>query len=228
MTARTSEKKRNAFLRAFAATGNQTLAAEQAGVSRSTVRNLRRADAGFDARWRSAQSESARRLGEGGSNRPPRGWERRGAAALVVQRARKRPPQVVRSLRTRWTPRSEDRFLGQLRRCNNLRLACDWAGMTLSSYEAHWRRWPDFRRRVSEARAFGSERIEAEIEARAEGPFDLPEGLDDLPDFPPGLTIADLINLARRAKAEETMRRRRAEREGGGARGALERRGRGR
>lgn len=212
MSARTSGAKRAAFLRALRETGNQSLAAEQPGVSRSTVRNLRLADPAFDAQCRSAKAESARRLAAGGCNRPPPGWQKRGAVELVVQRTAKGPPQVVRNLRTQWTPRAEDRFLGRLRTCNNVRLACRDAGMTVSSYEAHRRRWPDFRRRIEAARAFAGRRLAAAAEARRESPPDLRdafEAADRIPDFPPGATIAERINLARRAKAEETMRRRR-------------------
>jgi hypothetical protein len=195
MTARTSEKRRNAFLRAFTETGNQGLAAEQAGVSRSTIYNLRRADGGFGARWRSAKAASAGRLAAGGSNRPPSEWKQRDGVELVVQRTGRRAPQVVRSLRARWTPRTEARFLGRLRLCNNAPLACKWAGLTLSSYEAHWRRWPDFRRRVAEARAFARLRIEAALEAERERPFELDrEAVEALPE--PG--IAETIAMVRR------------------------------
>ena len=192
MSARTSEKKRNAFLRAFAATGNQALAAEQAGISKKTVHNLRKADAAFDSAWRAAKAESAGRLGAAGSNRPPRGWERRGATMLVVRRPGKRPPQVARSAgNSVWTPWMEDRFLGRLRRSNNARLACREAGVTASSYEAHWRRWPDFRRRVREARAFAR----LWLEAIPERPFELDlEAADAI--APP--SVAEALRLVRR------------------------------
>lgn len=216
MTAKTSERMRKAFLRAFAETGNQALAAEQAGISRSTVRNLRRFDSGFDARWRAAKAESARRLPESGRNRPPAAWKRRAGIELVVQRPGKRPAQVVRSRGARWTARAEARFLGALRTCNNARLACQLTGMTLSSYEAHWRRWPDFRRRVEKARAFAGLRLDAALAAERQRPYEPPDWIDDLPDFAPDLTIADRINLARRAKAEATRARRRAARDPAG------------
>jgi hypothetical protein len=195
MTAKTSTKRRNAFLRAFAQCGNQGLAAEQAGVSRSTVRNMRRAEPAFDAAWRSAKAESAARLA-GDGNRPPPGWALRGGTALAVQRTGKRAAQVVRAPGGwRWTPRAEGRFLGKLRQCNNVRLACRAAGMTLSSYEAHWRRWPDFRRRVGEARAFARLAVEAWIEAERERPFEPDwEAVEALPE--PG--IAETMTVVRR------------------------------
>jgi hypothetical protein len=155
----------------------------------------RRGDAEFDARCRAAKAASAERLGAGGCNRPPGAWKRSGGVDLVVQRHGKRPAQLVRSLRARWTARAEARFLGELRRCNNLRLACDRAGMTLSSYEAHWRRWPDFRRRVREARAFGRLWVEAASEAERARPIDFVD--PDALGMPP-LSIAGLIRMVRR------------------------------
>lgn len=194
MTAKVGGARRGAFLKAYAQSGNLTLAAGRAGVSRSWVSLARRSDPAFDARCRAAKAESAERLAGGGSNRPPPGWERRSGASLVVQRAGKRPPQVVRSLRTVWTPRAEARFLGRLRQCNNIRLACAWAGMTLSSYEAHWRRWPDFRRRVGEARAFARQWLASRSEAAKERPFDF----EVSPQLEAGASIAERIRLARR------------------------------
>lgn len=195
MSAKTSARRLNDFLRAFAATGNQGLAAEQAGVSRSTIYNLRKADSGFDGRWRAAKAASAEGLAGGGCNQPPKAWKQRGGVDLVVQRTAKRPPRVVRSLRAVWTPRREARFLGKLRQCNNARLACAWAGMTISSYEAHWRRWPDFRRRVAEARAFAGWYLEAALEAERERGVDLGD-LGEVEAAP--LPIDALIRMVRR------------------------------
>lgn len=195
MTAKVGGARRRAFLKAYGQSGNVTLSAEQAGVSRSWVSLARRADAEFDARCRAAKSASAERLGAGGCNRPPGAWKRRGGADLVVQRPGKRPAQVVRSLRAQWTARAEARFLGELRRCNNIRLACGRAGMTVSSYEAHWRRWPDFRRRVSEARVFAGLWVEAASEAARAEPFDF--GDPDALETPP-MSIAELIRMVRR------------------------------
>jgi hypothetical protein len=189
-----SEAKRRAFLKAYAQSGNLTLSAEHAGVSRSWVSLTRRSDPAFDARCRAAKAASAERLAGGESNRPPPGWERRSGASLVVQRSGKRPPQVMRSLRTVWTPGAEARFLGKLRQCNNIKLACAWAEMTVSSYEAHWRRWPDFRRRVGEARAFARLWLRTRSEAGRDGPFDS----DVSPELEAGPSIAERIRLARR------------------------------
>lgn len=196
MTARTSERRREAFLQAFALTGNQTLAAESAGLSRSTVRNLRRSDPGFDSRWRSARARASERLAASGCNRPPEGWARRAGETLVVQRAGRRPALVVRSRRTLWTPRVEERFLGRLRQSGNARLACREAGMTLSSYEKHWKRWPDFRKRVEAARAFARLRIEPMAEAERRRPWQ-PDW--DAIEALPKPSIAEMIRVVERA-----------------------------
>lgn len=194
MTAKVGEARRRAFLKAYAQSGNLTLSAEQAGVSRSWVSLARRSDPAFDLRCRAAKAASAERLGGGGCNRPPGAWRRRGGVDLVVQRTGKRAAQLVRSARARWTPRAEGRFLGALRRCNNVRLACYWSGMTLSSYEAHWRRWPRFRARVAEARAYASSWLASRSEAGWGEGFDIP----DRPELEAGPSIADRIRLARR------------------------------
>jgi hypothetical protein len=173
-----------------------TLSAEQAGVSRSWVSLTRRSDAAFDARCRAAKAASAERLAASGCNRPPGAWTQRGGVDLVVHRSGRRPPQLVRGSGMAWTPRAEERFLGKLRQCNNLGLACALADMTLSSYEAHWRRWPGFRSRVSEARAFAGAYLDSHFGAgRA-----LPADFEDLPEPDSEPCIADRINLARRHK----------------------------
>jgi hypothetical protein len=160
------------------------------------VSKARRGDPAFDEACRAAKAASAERLAQGGCNRPPGAWKQSGGVDLVVHRSGKRPAQVIRGSGTAWTPRSEGRFLGMLRQCNNLRLACQWAGMTLSSYEAHWRRWPDFRRRVSEARAFAGAYLDARREAERARPYEF----DDRPELEWEPSIADRINLARRHK----------------------------
>jgi hypothetical protein len=90
---------------------------------------------------------SGERLRRRAGNRPPSGWARQGRTDLMVTKRGK----VIRSAGPwQWTPRAEARFLGELGKCCNLSQACVLAGMTLSSLEAHLRRWPDFRRRVDE------------------------------------------------------------------------------
>ncbi len=62
MSRKFSERRRKAFLSALAATGNQTLAAERVGVSRSWVGLQRATDAGFGAAVRAAIAVARERL----------------------------------------------------------------------------------------------------------------------------------------------------------------------
>lgn len=199
MSAKMCDAKRRAFLKAHAQTGNLNLSAERAGVSKSWVSLTRRSDAAFDSRCRAAKAASAERLGGSGCNRPPGAWKRIGGVDLAVSRAGRRPAQVTRSPGMRWTPRVEGRFLGELKQCNNIRLDCDRAGMTLSSYEAHARRWPDFRRRVREARSFAS----LWLAGQSKEPFqlDVPEALESQ------ATVAERIRLAGGTRGGDKGRR---------------------
>jgi hypothetical protein len=151
----------------------------------------RRADPAFDADCRAVKAASVERLRRGAGNRPPPGWARQGRTDLMVTKAGK----VIRSAGPwQWTPRAEARFLGELGKCCNLSVACAWAGMTLSSLEAHLRRWPDFRRRVDETLAFGRLRLEAELEAEHA------RAMEWSPRFETGPvpTIDEMIRLVRR------------------------------
>jgi hypothetical protein len=151
----------------------------------------RRADPGFDAQCRAAKAASGERLKRAAGNLPPPGWGRQGRTDLMVTKG----GQVIRSAGPwQWTPRAEARFLGQLGQCCNLGIACDWAGMTLSSLEAHLRRWPDFRRRVNETLAIGRIRLEVELEAEHAWAMERSPRfeLEPLP------TIDEMIRLVRR------------------------------
>lgn len=191
MSAKIGAARRQAFLKAFAQSGNVTLSAQQAGISRSWVGLARRADPAFDAACKAAKAEASARLAGGERNRPPRAWKQRGGVDLIVPRTGKRGAQVVRAPgHKRWTPRAEGRFLGQLRLCNNIAIACGAAGMTISSYEAHARRWPDFARRVREARLFASMRVRAAWKAQ---PFDFA----NLPADLRGPALAEMYAIVR-------------------------------
>lgn len=109
MSAKFGASRRDAFLAALAATGNQTLAAERARVSRSWVTANRARDAGFDAAVRGAIAEARSSLRDAasaapqgsrvlrdaasaapqderrGSMKPPKGWGHLDGAELVVK-----------------------------------------------------------------------------------------------------------------------------------------------
>ena len=202
MGAKVSSRRRRAFLKAYASCGNVTVAAERVGVSRSWVSLTRRAEPGFDAACRAALAAAKARLAMSPDNRPPRGWERSGGAALV-RFGRRGRVQLVRSARLVWTAAAEARFLAVYGQYCNIRLACAMTGMTLSSCEAHRRRWPGFRRRMDEARAIGSERLAAELAAEQARLIALSarmESLSDPEEPAPPRTIKEVIDMVARHK----------------------------
>ena len=84
MTAKIDKGRQVAFLRALSETGNLTLSAERAGVSRSWPRLQRKADAGFDADYLAALAKAGRRLDRQEDNRAAQGWREAGDAELIV------------------------------------------------------------------------------------------------------------------------------------------------
>jgi hypothetical protein len=168
MSRKFSEARRAAFLRALAETGNQTLAAERAKVSRSWVQLQRSTDPAFRAAVEAAVAEakvalsqrSASSAEHDGSSKPPRKWASQHGEELVVRGSRGRRVQVARARLHQWTPRVEARFLGLLAACCNLRLALREVGFTAASLHEHRRRWPDFDARCEEALDVGYRRLD--------------------------------------------------------------------
>src|SRR3954466_12743348 len=112
MTAKMSVKRREAFLRALEATGNQTLAAERACVSRSWVCKERGLSPDFDARCRAAIAAADSGLAGAEGNRPgAQGWGHLDGVELVVRGSNRRHLQIARARAGQWTARTEDRFL---------------------------------------------------------------------------------------------------------------------
>jgi len=174
VSAKISAAKRAAFLKAVAETGNQTLAAERAKVSRSWVTTHRTRDAGFDAAVREAVEEARERLlagaqegertalrqaqGErdggrdGRTNMPPARWGFAEGEELVVRGTRCGPRgasgrrvQIGRARVKQWTARGEARFLQLLGETCNVKAACAAVGLTPASAYNHRDRWPAFR-----------------------------------------------------------------------------------
>ncbi|HYD37460.1 MAG TPA: hypothetical protein VEA60_07595 [Allosphingosinicella sp.] len=212
MTARIDQGRKRLFLRALGESGNLTLSAERAGVSRDWARLHRKANPAFEADCRAALARAARRLGRQEDNGPVQHWRSQGDTALVVIGRAGRQPRIVRSGELTWTPRQERRFLAAVRETNNLRLACALSGLNEAAMLKHRKRWPGFERRLEAARAIGSQYC-----GRAPTPEpgdEIYERVEALLESGSAPTIRERINLARRAKAEETMKRRRQEREG--------------
>lgn len=96
MSRKFPEARRAAFFKALAETGNQTIAAERAKVSRSWVHLHRSTDPGFRARIEAAVAAAKARFEALGANgkgtrRPPSGWGSLDGEELVVKGIGGRP-----------------------------------------------------------------------------------------------------------------------------------------
>ncbi len=172
MTAKMSGCRRDAFLRALEESGNQTLAAERACVSRSWVCKARGLNAAFDAACRAAIEAADARLRGGGGNRPvAKGWGHLDGFELVVRGSNRRRAQIARARPGQWTARSEDRFLQVLAATCNVKAAYLEAGKSKGSAYTHRKRWPAFARRWDEAERMGSLRVELALVEHAGNPF---------------------------------------------------------
>lgn len=172
MTVKMSGKRREAFLAALEASGNQTLAAERACVSRSWVCKARAVDPEFDSKVRAAIEAADARLRGGEGNRPAaRGWGHLDGVELVVRGSNRRQAQIARARAGQWTARSEDRFLQVLASTCNVKAAYLEAGKSKGSAYTHRRRWPAFARRWDEAEKMGSIRVELALVENAGNPF---------------------------------------------------------
>ena len=225
MTARMSAARRDAFLRALEATGNQTLAAERARVSRSWVVKARGEDPEFDAAVRgavaAAQGALARAAVEAGASAAPRGWGYLDGEELVVrgtggsalagaarhESGARRRVQVARASARDWTPRAEVRFLEVLGATCNVRAACAAVGLGQGSAYAHRRRWPAFARRWDETVETASDRLEWALLERGGNPLSGEEAA--APDNPIREMSASeaiyLIGMQRRRVREQTL-----------------------
>lgn len=232
MTAKTSPARRAAFLKALRATGNQTLAAERAKVSRSWVQLHRSTDPEFDDACRAAIAAAKESLrsapildlrqgrqvrGARGSSKPPCGWGYLDGEELVVRGTNGRRVQIARARLHQWTPRVEDRFLATLAVTCNVRAACAEVGMSVESAYKHRARWPAFAERWDEAVQIGYWRLDGALTAGAIALFDPPD-----PSGPPlepaapalaPMSVDDAIRLAglyERRQREAARRRNQA------------------
>lgn len=165
MTRKFDQARKDAFLRAVAATGNQSLAAERASVSRSWVQLQRSEDPGFRAAVEKAVAEARERLRAEPSRRPPDGSAYAAGAELVVRgtggAGGGKRVQVARARVKQWSPRAEERFLETLAATCNVKAACAEVGLTAASAYNHRRRWAGFARRWDDAIKLGYIVLEA-------------------------------------------------------------------
>jgi hypothetical protein len=216
MSAKISAARAAAFLKALGESGNQTLAAERAKVSRSWVVLHRGRDADFDAAVKRAcldfaRHERERRKWKGASPAPPAGWRYLDGHQLVVRgtggAGGGKRVQIARARLHQWDPAVEDRFLAALASTCNAKAACAAAGMSPASAYGHRQRWPGFARRWDEAIEIGSDRLE----------FSLIEAADNLfsgVDVPTELAISEMTA----AQAVQLLQLHRAAARGGGRR----------
>lgn len=148
MSARTSAARMEAFFTALAETGNQTISAERARVSRSWVSLHRSTDPAFKARMEAAISQARARLSSAGRVKPLGKWANIDGEKLVLRgsggRGGGRRVQLSRARLKQWTAAEERRFLRVLSATCNVRLACETVGLSVASAYGHRNRWPEF------------------------------------------------------------------------------------
>jgi hypothetical protein len=202
MTAKFSQARKNAFLAALRQTGNQTLAAERAKVSRSWVTLHRSSDPEFrrlsDAAVEEAKAALRQAQGERGGDKPPSGWGFLDGAELVVRgtggSGGGKRVQIARARLKEWSPRVEERFLATLAATCNVKAACAAVGLTAASAYGHRKRWAAFERKWDAAVEDGYVRLEMGL-IEAAGNFFSDEELPDAEPMITGITADHAIHL---------------------------------
>ena len=137
MSAKIIASRRRAFLTHLGNTGNQTLSAERAKVSRSWVQLHRSRDPAFDAACREAIDRARASLAGLETNPPGMKLRYFHGHELVVREACGHRVQIGRARIKQWTRRTEQRFLSALAATCNVTAACAEAGMEKSGAYHH-------------------------------------------------------------------------------------------
>jgi hypothetical protein len=154
---------RRAFLRELARSGSVALAADKAGIDRTSAYQVRKRNAAFAASWERAQAHaraSFDRLRTNGSA------ESEGKPKLqlrpdeCVRASKAGKPCVVRAGPGRWCEDGERAFLDELAASANVRAAARAAGVSPQAAYARRRQWPAFAAAWDAARADGWLRLE--------------------------------------------------------------------
>jgi hypothetical protein len=193
MSARTSACRRAAFFSALAATGNQTIAAERAKVSRSWVSLHRAADSAFRTAMEDAIAQARARLRGADSPVPPGLWSDIDGEELVIRGSNGRRAQISRARVKQWTARVEASFLRALAASCNVKAACAAVGLTPASAYNRRNRWPDFDARWREALETGYVKLELALIENACNSLTRAE--TDLEAPMPPMRVADAIQL---------------------------------
>ncbi|MEP7349262.1 MAG: hypothetical protein ABI668_04825 [Sphingorhabdus sp.] len=151
MSKKASAARTEAFFKALAETGNQTISAERARVSRGWVSLHRSNDPEFKARMEAAVAGARERLSGASAVKTSAKWAAIDGEELVVRGSNGRRAQVSRARLKQWTARGEARFLSVLSATCNVKLACRAVALSVPSAYMHRERWPDFGRRWDEA-----------------------------------------------------------------------------
>ena len=195
MTARMSDARRAAFLKALEACGNQSLAAGRACVSLSWVCQERMRNPDFDAACKRTIASARNRLRQAKGNRPPQGWGHLDGVELVVRGTKGRRVQIARARAGQWTAASEDRFLEVFAATCNAKAAYEAAGKSKGSAYTHRKRWPGFARRWGAAEETGYARVEM---ALLENGCNLFSSTDLPPECPmPAMSVDQALQLLR-------------------------------
>lgn len=198
MSAKTSPVRRAAFLTALGETGNYTIAAAHAKVSRSWVTLHKTNDPEFRAACDAAVAGAATRAKEravaGGSAKPSAKWGFVDGEEMVVRAGNGRRAVVARARLRQWTPRTEDLFLRTLAASANVKLACEAAGLSVASAYVHRSKWPAFAERWRAALETGYVRLEFAMIDNACSAFE-PGDEFELDAPMPSMTFNDAITL---------------------------------
>lgn len=160
MSAKTSPARRAAFLKALAETGNHTIAAAHARVSRSWVTLHKTNDPAFRAAWDAAVAQAVEAARAGGTSTPSAKWTFVGGEEMVVRAGNGRRAVVSRARLKQWTPRVEEAFLSTLAATCNVKLACAATGLSPASAYVRRHKWPGFAERWKAALETGYTRLE--------------------------------------------------------------------
>jgi len=193
MSKKFTAQRRNAFLKALAQTGNQTIAAERAKVSRSWVHLHRSTDPAFREGMDAAIGQAKARLAGAVSRAPDAGPDYHDGAELVVRGTNGRRTQIARARTKQWSPRVEVRFLRALGQTCNVKAACAEVEMTAASAYAHRDRWPRFAALWAEALEHGYVQIEMAL-LQAGANFLSPSEVEPVPEIT-GMTVDRAIYL---------------------------------
>ncbi len=195
MSAKTSARRRAAFFTALADTGNQTISAERAKVSRSWVSLHRASDPEFRAQMEACVAGARARLAGEALMIPPRKWRAIDGEMLVIRGTNGRKVQVARAHVRQWSPQSEALFLQTLAATCNVKASCAEVGKSAASAYVRRRKWQSFADRWEEALETGYVRLELALVESACNTFDPPEVVHDGPM--PRVTPEQALQLLR-------------------------------